>query len=370
LVACLPSIDIDFDIKMEGGCLTEGKCVPSLRLSEVAALLGGELVDDRDPLISGVAAIDEAGPGDLTFVASRKFAAKLVDCRAAAALIGPEDEAPMPAIRVAAPYPAFARFLQEFKAADDRVFPPGIHPTAVIDEQASLGGDVAIGPYCVVGPGVEIGNGTRLCAHVVIGPDVAIGRDCRFYARACLREGCQVGDRVILHVGATLGTDGFGYLPSAQGLQKIPQVGIVVLEDDVEIGSGVCIDRATMGRTVIGAGSKIDNLVQVGHNVRMGSHCAISAQTGISGSANLGDRVTMGGQVGVSHGAKIGSQVMIGGQSGVTRDLAGGAEYFGLPAVEARESFRIIGSLRKLPELLRRVARLESEMSDSKKEQE
>lgn len=351
---------------MGGGCLTEGKCVPSLRLSEVAVLLGGELVGDQDPLIRGVAAIDEAGPGDLTFLASRKFISKLADCRASGVLIGPDDEAPLPAIRVAAPYPAFARFLQEFQTPDDRVFPPGIHPTAVVDEAAMVAPDVAIGPYSVIGAGARIDGGTRLGPHVVIGPDARVGRDCRFYARACLREGCQVGDRVILHVGATLGTDGFGYLPSPQGLQKIPQVGIVVLLDDVEIGSGVCIDRATMGRTVIGAGSKIDNLVQVGHNVRMGSHCAVSAQTGLSGSAVLGDRVTMGGQVGVSHGTRIGSDAMVGGQSGVTRDLPGGARYFGLPAVEAGESFRILGALRKLPELLRRVARLESELSGPK----
>ena len=346
--------------------------MPSLRLSEVAALVGGELVGDRDPSINGVAGVDEAGPGDLTFVTNRKYAGKLGACRASGVIIGPGVDSPLPAVRVSEPYQAFAAVLRLFQAEDDRVFPPEIHPTAVVDPQAVVAGEVAIGPYCVVGPGVEIGAGTRLGPHVVVGPDVRIGRDCRLYARVGLREGCRVGDRVILHIGATIGTDGFGYLPSPQGLRKIPQVGIVVLEDDVEIGSGVCIDRATMGRTLIGAGTKIDNLVQVGHNVRLGKNCALSAQSGIAGSAVLGDGVTLGGQVGISHKAEVGSDVVIGGQSGVTRNLPGGKSYFGTPALEARESFQIAGALRKLPELLRRVARLEAGESgpDQKKEQE
>ena len=344
--------------------------MPSLRLSEVAKLVGGELVDDRDPLIHGVAGIEEAQSGDLTFVSNRKFLAKLADCKASAVIIGPKDESPLPAIRVDAPYPAFAGFLRKFQAPDDRVFPPEIHPTAVIDPQAVIADDVAIGPYSVLGPGAEVGAGSRLGPHVVVGPDVRIGRDCRFYARVSLREGCQVGDRVILHVGAIIGTDGFGYLPSPQGLHKIPQVGIVVLEDDVEVGSGVCIDRATMSETRIGAGSKIDNLVQVGHNVRVGINCALSSQVGLSGSVVLGDRVTLGGQVGIGHKTEVESDVQIGGQSGVTRNLSGGQDYFGTPALPARESFRIIAALRKLPELLRRVAHLESGMSETDMEQE
>ena len=344
--------------------------MPSLQLSEVAALVGGELVDDRDPLIVGVAGIDEAEAGDLTFVTNRKFVAKLGDCRATAVIIGPEDESPLPAVRVDEPYQAFTVVLEKFQAADDRVFPPGVHATAVIDPDAVLADDVALGPYCVIGPGTEIGSGTRLGSHVVVGPDVTIGRDCRLYARVGLREGCCLGNRVVLHVGATLGTDGFGYLPSRQGLLKIPQVGIVVLEDDVEVGAGVCIDRATMGRTRIGAGTKIDNLVQVGHNVRVGKDCALSAQSGISGSVVVGDRVTMAGQVGIGQKLEIGSDVQIGGQAGVTRNLSGGEDYFGTPALRARESFHILGALRKLPELLRRVARLESRASNQEKEQE
>lgn len=339
--------------------------MPSLRLSEVAELVGGERVDDRDPVIRGVAGIDEAGPGDLTFVTNRRYAAKLENCGAEAVIVGPDVETSLPAIRVEHAYPAFARFLAEFQAEDDRVFPPGIHPTAVIDETAELAADVAVGPYCVIGAGVKIGAGTRLGPHVVLGPDVTLGDGCRLYARCAVRENCVIGDRVILHIGVTLGTDGFGYLPSPQGLHKIPQVGIVVLGDDVEIGAGACVDRATTGRTVIGRGTKIDNLVQIGHNVALGSDCALSAQTGLSGSTKVGDRVTMAGQVGISHAVTIGSDVKIGGQSGVSRDLPGQADYFGYPALEAREAFRISSAMRKLPELLRRVAQLERNNGDS-----
>ncbi|MBU8872000.1 MAG: UDP-3-O-(3-hydroxymyristoyl)glucosamine N-acyltransferase [Gemmatimonadales bacterium] len=346
--------------------------MPSLRLSEVAALVGGELVDDRDPLINGVSGIDEAGHGDLTFVTSRKFIAKLEKCEASGVIIGTEDEVDLPAVRVAEPYRAFAAVLVRFQAEDDRVFPRGIHSSAVVDEKAQVADDVALGPFCFVGSGAKIGSGTRLGPHVVVGPDVELGRDCRLYAHVGLREGCRVGDRVVLHLGASIGTDGFGYLPSEQGLLKIPQVGIVVLEDDVEIGAGVCIDRATTGQTRIGSGTKIDNLVQVGHNVHLGRNCALSAQCGLSGSVVVGDRVTMGGQVGISHQVEIGSDAKLGGKTGATRSLIGGKEYFGVPALEAKESFRILSALRKLPALLRRVALLESRLPDQgrKKEQE
>lgn len=344
--------------------------MPSLRLSEVAALVGGELIDDRDPRISGVAGIEEAGPGDLTFVASRKNLRRLTGCKAEAVLIGPGDPSPLPAIRVEAPYPAFAKFLELFRAEDDRVFPPGVHPTAIVDPSAELAPGVAIGPYSVIGPGVKIAAGTRLGSHVSVGPDARIGHDCRLYAQAALRESVWLGDRVILHVGAIIGTDGFGYLPSPEGLKKIPQVGTVVLEDDVEIGAGVCIDRATMGRTRIGRGTKIDNLVQVAHNVQLGADCALSAQTGISGSTRIGDRVTMGGQVGIGNGLEIGSDLQIGGKSGVAQDLPDGKDYFGYPALEAVEAFRIAAAVRRLPDLLRRFGRLEKALEEKDKKQE
>ncbi|MEN8008302.1 MAG: UDP-3-O-(3-hydroxymyristoyl)glucosamine N-acyltransferase, partial [Candidatus Krumholzibacteriota bacterium] len=241
-----------------------------LRLSEIAEILGGELVGQDDPLITGAAGIEQAGPGDLTFLARRNLGQALADSGAAAVLVGPDQEVLLPAIRLADPYGAFAVFLERFQADIERVFPPGIHPTAVIDPAAEVSGAAAIGPFCVVGPGTVVGAGSRLGAHVVLGNDVTVGSDCLVYARVTVREGCLIGDRVIIHAGVILGSDGFGYLPGKKSIRKIPQVGIVEIQDDVEIGAGSCVDRATTGRTVVGQGSKVDNLVQIGHNVTIG----------------------------------------------------------------------------------------------------
>ncbi|MBE0567715.1 MAG: UDP-3-O-(3-hydroxymyristoyl)glucosamine N-acyltransferase, partial [Krumholzibacteria bacterium] len=278
---------------------------------------------------------------------------------AAAAIIGPGMTADRPAVRHEQPYAAFARVLALSLPDLDRVFPPGIHPTAVVDATADVAQAASVGPYCVVGAGTTLGAGTRLGAHVVLGPDVSVGRECQLYPHVTVREGCRVGDEVILHAGVVVGTEGFGYLPGPGGLLRIPQVGTVVIGDRVEVGALSCIDRATTGATVIGEGTKIDNQVQIGHNVRVGRHCALSAQTGISGSSVLGDRVVAGGQVGIGDHVTIGDGVRIAGKSGIAKDVPAGQSVFGYPALEAAEAFRVVGALRKLPDLVRRVAGLE-----------
>jgi UDP-3-O-[3-hydroxymyristoyl] glucosamine N-acyltransferase len=331
----------------------------SLRLSEIAEIVGGDLVGTEDPLITGVAGIEHAGPGDLTFLSRQSLVRALASSGAAAVLIGPDLEVDLPAIRVAQPYEAFALYLGQSLTDLDRVFPPGIHPTVVVDPAADVTGALSIGPYSVIGPGTVVGAGSRLGAHVVLGSDITLGTDCRVYAGVTMREGCQVGNRVIIHAGVILGSDGFGYYPGSEGICKIPQIGIVEIQDDVEIGAGACIDRATTGRTVVGAGSKVDNLVQIGHNVVLGKACSLSAQTGVSGSSTLGDGVMTGGQVGVGDHLKVGAGAKVGGQSGITRDVPAGQSVFGTPAIEVGESFRLFATLRKLPELLRRVKRLE-----------
>ncbi len=330
-----------------------------VRLRDLARQLGAELVGDGDLLVTGVAGLEHAGPGDITFLAARERIEQLAGCPAAAVIVGPGLEADRPALRVADPYAAFSLLLSRLEMDPDRVFPPGIHPTAVVDPTADVARAVAIGPYCVIGAGAVVGEGTRLGAHVVLGPEVTVGRDGFLHAGVCIREKCRVGDRVILHSHCVVGSDGFGYRPGPAGLVKIPQVGIVVLEDDVELGAGTCVDRATVGQTVIGRGTKLDNLVQVGHNVVIGAHCAISAQTGISGSCKLGSGVTMGGQVGLADHLTIGDGVKVGAKSGLHRDTPAGSEVFGYPALDAREAFRVASALRKLPDLLRTVARLE-----------
>ena len=335
------------------------KGMKPLRLSEVADLLDGELVGAEDPEITGVASIEEAGPGDLTFLSSKRHGRALAASGAAAVIVGPDLDVDRPAVRVSDPYGAFASFLERLLPDQDRVFPPGVHPTAVIDRSAEVAGAVAVGPYCVVGSGCVIGAGSRLGAHVVLGCDVVVGMDNLIYPGVIIREGCLLGDRVIIHAGVIIGSDGFGYFPGQGGIGKIPQVGVVEIQDDVEIGAGSCVDRATTGRTVVGAGSKVDNLVQIGHNVIIGKACSLSAQTGISGSSTLGDGVFTGGQVGIGDHIKIGAGVKAGGQSGITHDIPAGQTIFGYPALELAETFRMFAALRRLPQLLRRVSRLE-----------
>jgi UDP-3-O-[3-hydroxymyristoyl] glucosamine N-acyltransferase len=336
-----------------------------VRLRDLARQLDAELVGDGDVLVTGVAGLEHAGPGDITFLAARDRVEQLASCPAVAVIVGPGLDTDRPALRVEDPYGAFARLLANVEMDIDRVFPPGVHPTAIVDPTADVTGVAAIGPYCVIGAGTVIGAGSRLGAHVVLGPEVTVGRDSRLHAGVCIRERCRLGDRAILHANCVIGTDGFGYRPGPSGLVKIPQVGIVVLEDDVELGAGTCVDRATVGQTVIGRGTKLDNLVQIGHNVVIGPHCAISAQTGISGSCRVGSGVTMGGQVGLGDHLTIGDGVKIGAKSGLHRDTPAGSEVFGYPALDAREAFRVASALRKLPDLLRTVARLERLVAQS-----
>lgn len=333
----------------------------AMKLSEIATLLGGRLQGEADPLISGAAGLDEATSGDLTFVIRPNLLPRLERSEAGAVLIAPGFTTDKPAIVLDDPYAGFARFLSRFAAPLDRVFPTGIHPTAVLDDSVELGEGVSIGPHCVLQSGVKLGPGCRLGAQVVIGPDVSLGRDCRLYSNITVREGCVLGDRVVLHTGVCIGTDGFGFLPGPEGFTKIPQVGIVVLEDDVEIGSNSCVDRATVGRTVVGRGTKLDNMVQVGHNVKIGAHCVISGHTGIAGSCTIGNWVAIGGHVGIGDHLEVGDGARIGGKSGIMRNVPAGATIFGTPAIDVKESFRLFSALRKLPELLRRVARLEKQ---------
>jgi len=329
------------------------------KLSEIARMLGGELTSSADPVISGASGIENASPGDLTFVSKKKLLPQLENSKATAALIAPGMETSLPAIQLANPYEGFADFLKLFIAQVDRVFPPGIHPSAVIDPTADVSLAESIGPYCVIGAGSVVGRGSRLESHVTVGPDVRIGEDCLIYAQVAIRECCLVGNRVILHSGVSIGTDGFGFLPGKQGLKKIPQVGIAVVEDDVEIGSNSCVDRATTGRTVIGQGTKLDNLVQVAHNVQLGSHCVLSGQSGVAGSTTIGNAVAVGGNVSVGDHLTVGDGAKLAGKSGVIRDVPAGATQFGYPAIDFNESFRLFGALRKLPELIRRVRNLE-----------
>jgi UDP-3-O-[3-hydroxymyristoyl] glucosamine N-acyltransferase len=248
--------------------------------------------------------------------------------------------------------------------------PPGIHPTALVDPTANVAG-AALGPYVIVGPRATVGPGTQLHSHVTLGGDVRIGRDCVLWPGVVIRERVWLGDRVIVHPNTTIGADGFGYLQRDGRHVKIPQVGTVEIGDDVEIGAGCCVDRARSGATRIGRGAKIDNLVQIGHNVQVGEDCIIVSQCGISGSSTLGRGVMLGGQVGVADHVRIGDRARLIAQAGVTTDLQGDQAYGGSPAVPQRQFWRTVAAQQRLADLLaelrelkKRVARLESATND------
>jgi UDP-3-O-[3-hydroxymyristoyl] glucosamine N-acyltransferase len=330
-----------------------------MTLAELARRLGATLEGGSGDLeISDVAAIEEAPPGTLTFVADRRHHAHLATTRAAAVLLAPNaPAAPLPVLRVPHPYLAFVDAMELFHPS--RRPPAGVHPTAVIALSAVLGAGASVGPHVVVGEGVRIGRDAVLHPRVTIYPEARIGDEFTAHAGVVVREEVVIGDRVTVHAGAVVGSDGFGFVPRAEGHRKIPQVGTVVVEDDVEIGANATVDRATLGATVIGRGTKIDNLVMIGHNCRTGPGCLLAAQVGLAGGTRLGAGVMLGGQVGASGHLSIGDGAQVAAQSGIHGDVPAGAVYGGYPAVQIRGWRRVTSSLPRLPALLRRVRRVE-----------
>jgi UDP-3-O-[3-hydroxymyristoyl] glucosamine N-acyltransferase len=329
-----------------------------MRLADIAARVGGTLDGDGTVEIRGVSSIEEPIAGTLTFLADAKHAGRVAGLPVAAILLPLDGPAvALPAVRVANPYLAFVEVLETFHppAAAE----PGIHPSAVIAPTARLGTNASIGAHAVVGDGVVVGPDCVLHAGVVLYPRVTIGARFTAYARAVVREDVRIGDRVTVHAGAVVGSDGFGYLPGPNGIRKIPQVGTVVIEDDVEIGANATIDRAALGATTIGRGTKIDNLVMIAHGCRIGPYCLLAAQTGLAGGTTVGTGVMMGGQVGSAGHLTIGDGVKLAAKTGIHNSLDAGGTYGGYPAVEIRQWRRATAALLKLPELLRRVRRLE-----------
>ena len=263
-----------------------------LRLSEVAAMVDGTRIGDVDPMILGLAGLDQAGSSDLTFLARPGLRRKLNATRAAAVLVNHEEAISIPAIRVDDPALAFTIVLRYFADAAQPICARGIHPTASVDDSARLGTDVTIGANVVIEDGVEIGDRTIVLPGTVILRDAIVGSDCLIHANVTIRDSVRLGDRVVVHCGAVLGSDGFGYVQNGKILHKVPHIGSVEVGDDVEIGANTCVDRGTTGVTRIGRGTKIDNLVMLAHGVRLGEHCLLAGQAGIAGSTQIGSRVT------------------------------------------------------------------------------
>lgn len=328
-----------------------------MKLAELAEKLGAALHGDPNAEITGVAAIDAAAPGDLTFVANPKYAALARSTKATAVLVDPSfatlDAA---TLRIENPYLAFARAIEFFYRPP--AYAPSIHPTAVIAPTATIGANAHIGAYAVVGDHVILGDNATLLPHVVLYPHVRAGHHLFAHAHAVVREYCQLGDNVILQNGAIIGADGFGFAKQAGMLpgkswHKIQQSGPAVLEDDVEVQANACIDRASIGETRIHAGAKIDNLVQVGHGSTVGSDTLLCAQVGLAGSTTIGRGVILAGQVGVAGHCTVGDGAIATAQSGIPNDVAPGKVVSGYPAIDNRQWLRTVALINRLPELLR-----------------
>ena len=338
-----------------------------LTLSELARWVDGDIVrGELDSSYGGMAALDAAGPGDVSFLGNEKYHGQFLDSKAGVVIV-PRGETggrpEMALIAVENPTLAFSVVVRHFAAATRR-FAPGIHPTASVDPCAQLNPErVRIHAGAVIMAGAKIGDGTEIGANSVVGEDVIIGSDCHLMSNVAIRERCVIGDRVHLQPGAVIGSDGFGYELSQGRHVKVDQVGIVEIGNDVEIGANTTVDRARFGKTIIGEGTKIDNLVQIGHNVIIGKHCLIVSLTGISGSTRIGDYVTIAGQVGVVGHITIGDKATITARAGVTTSLPGGAIYAGRPAQPFNEDIKLRASVRRLPKLIERIKKLEQALS-------
>jgi len=333
-------------------------------LAEVSHLVGGRVAGNPATRLTGVAPLNSAGPGDLSWVVDDRKAAEAAKSRAGALLVEREALASgRPCVVVAAPQVALVRLLEaRFPAARPKA---GVARGAVVDRSARLAAGVSVAPGATVAAGARVGARTVLSAGAYVGEDAQIGEDCFLHPNAAVLAGCRVGARCVLHAGAVVGADGFGYVWDGQAHRKIPQLGIVRVEDDVEIGANSTVDRATLGETVIGRGTKIDNLVQVGHNVVVGEHAILCGQVGIGGSSTLGRGVTLAGQVGISDHVTIGDGAILTGQAGIARQakVPAGAVLSGMPALPHREFLKRAALLGRLEAALERLTALEKKLS-------
>jgi UDP-3-O-[3-hydroxymyristoyl] glucosamine N-acyltransferase len=336
--------------------------VKTFTLQEIASFSGGELRGDPHRQITGAASLAEATEGEISFFGNAKYAAQLRTTRASAVFV-PRDfseSLPLAQIGVDNPAKSFEQILRRF-APPPVTFAAGVHDTAVVDRSAIIGEGVSIQPCAVVEGGVKIGENTVIGAGTYIGHESSLGPNCMIYPRVVIRERTKIAARVIIHSGAVIGADGFGFEPTQGVYEKVPQIGIVQIDDDVEIGANVTIDRARFGRTWIQKGVKIDNLVHVAHNVVLGENTVMAAQVGIAGSARIGKRVVMGGQVGIVGHVEVGDDTTLGAKTGVSKSISGGS-WWGVPAVPLHQAKEQVVWLRNLGRWLARIRELEKKL--------
>jgi UDP-3-O-[3-hydroxymyristoyl] glucosamine N-acyltransferase len=334
----------------------------SFTIAEIAKQLDGEVLGDGSAVLTGFATADNAKSGDLIFAETAEYFAAAEKSAATAIIAGKElSSAHKTVIRVANPRVAFARALAAF--FPEPKLPAGIHPSAVIAASAQIDPTAHIGPHCTIGERVKIGANCALQAGNFIGDDAVLGEGTVLFPNVTIYAGSQIGRRVRIHSGAVIGSDGFGYVFDSGFQRKIPQIGNVIIGDDVEIGSNATVDRAALGSTIIGKGTKIDNLVQVAHNVEIGEHTILCAQVGIAGSAKVGSYSVLAGQAGLAGHIKIGNRVTLGSQSGVMDNVPDGEMWLGTPAQPDKQMKRMYISLRRLPDLLKKVAEWEKKLT-------
>ncbi len=334
----------------------------SLSAAEIAELTGGELAGDGGTRIAGVSSLDMASPGKAAFLGNPRFKDQAVKSRAGVLLVKERLNADIPQVIVPDPYAAFVKLMEHFHPAER--YPAGVHPSAVVDETARLGEGVHVGARAVIEAGVSVGARSAVAAGSFIGRGSAIGEDTVIHPNVTVYPRAKVGRQVVIHSGTVIGADGFGFIAGPDGHVKKPQVGAVRIEDKVEIGANCAIDRAMLDETVIGEGTKLDNLVHLAHNVRVGRHCIILANTASGGSVTIGDNTVISGSCTLKDNITIGSKVMVAGGSGVADDVADGEVVFGYPAMPFSHAKRVYSRLKDLPALFKRVRKLERKGGD------
>ena len=335
--------------------------------AQIAALAGGTIEGDGNVVISSFAKIEEGQPGAISFLANPKYTHYIYDTRSSAVLVSDTFVAEKPLnctlIRVADPYATVAS-LMEMAAKMMQPNPTGIEQPCFIAESVEIPDDAYVGAFAYIGKGAHIGNGAKIYPQAYVGENVTVGNGSILYSGVKVYHNCKIGDRCILHSGAVVGADGFGFAPVDGHYNKIPQMGNVVIADDVEIGANTTVDRATMGSTRVGKGTKLDNLIQIGHNVQIGENTVSSAQTGIAGTSKVGRNCFLAGQVGIADHITVGDFVKIGSKSGIDRDIPSGQVRFGSPALNGREYYRSFAVFKVLPELSRRVDNIEKKLEE------
>ena len=337
---------------------------------QIAEFIQGTIVGDENATVHTFAKIEEGIPGAISFLSNPKYTPYIYDTQSSIVLVNndfvPEKEVKATLIKVNNAYESLAKLLNLYEMSKPKK--TGIDPLAYIAPTAKIGENVYIAPFAYVGDKAEIGDNTSLHPHATVGSGAKIGHDCILYPNVTVYHDCRVGNHCILHAGSVIGADGFGFAPSPEGYEKIPQIGIVVLEDNVEIGANTCIDRATMGATIIRKGVKLDNLIQIAHNVEVGSHTVMASQVGIAGSTKVGEWCMFGGQVGVAGHIKVGNKVNMGAQSGVHSSIKDGEALIGTPPMPLKSYFKSSAVFRKLPDMYLELNSLKKEIEELKKQ--